>query len=186
MTEHERGNFTVTWVRPLIRGVSMVLIDLQPLVDETPFRRPAVRYPARWPGNPEKSFGPPKKESQPARPGSSNIEVTWSEAAMEKTNRSGTHTASLGQYGDAGMRPDKCSAMMHLGVMAHYALGSVYPVGGSGAIPRKLNAVVLEAGGRSFVQARVRSLLLGADGACVGVRARMGSDAAAVRPGRQR
>ena len=102
MTEHERGNFTVTWVRPLIRAEApMVLIDLQPLVDETPFRRPAVRYPARWPGNPEKSFGPPKKESQPARPGSSNIEVTWSEAAMEKTNRSGTHTASLGQYGDA-------------------------------------------------------------------------------------
>ena len=36
--------------------------------------------------------------------------------------------------------------MMHMGVMAHYVEGSVYPVGGSGAIPRKLNAVVLEAG----------------------------------------
>ena len=33
-----------------------------------------------------------------------------------------------------------------MGVMAHYVEGSVYPVGGSGAIPRKLNAVVLEAG----------------------------------------
>lgn len=76
----------------------------------------------------------------------------------------------LGQYGDAGMRPDKCSAMMHMGVMAHYCEGSVYPVGGSGAIPRKLNSVVLAAGGRSFVQARVQSLLVQPDGSCGGVR----------------
>ncbi len=76
----------------------------------------------------------------------------------------------LGQYGDAGMRPDKCSAMMHLGVMSHYIDGSCYPVGGSGAVPRKLNSVVLAAGGRSFVQARVTSLLLDASGGCTGVR----------------
>ena len=50
------------------------------------------------------------------------------------------------------MRPDECSAMMHMGVMAHYLEGSTYPDGGSGAIPRKLNSVILQAGGRSFVQ----------------------------------
>ena len=49
--------------------------------------------------------------------------------------------------------------MMHLGVMSHYALGSKYPIGGSGAIPRKMNAVVLAAGGRSFVDAPVDELL---------------------------
>lgn len=49
----------------------------------------------------------------------------------------------LGQYGDSGMRPDKLSAMMHMGVMSHYSEGAIYPIGGSGAIPRKLNAVVL-------------------------------------------
>ena len=74
------------------------------------------------------------------------------------------------RYGDAGMRPDQCSAMMHLGVMAHYANGSCYPVGGSGAIPRKLNATVIAGGGRSFVQARVEGLLLDGSGSACGVR----------------
>ena len=79
----------------------------------------------------------------------------------------------LGQYGDTGVRPDKCSSMMHLGVMSHYVRGSKYPIGGSGAIPRKMNAVILAAGGRSFVDAPVGALLYarGAAGApkCVGV-----------------
>ena len=76
----------------------------------------------------------------------------------------------LGQYGDSGMRPDKLSAMMHLGVMSHYSDGACYPVGGSGQIPRKLNAVVIAGGGRSFTQASVTSLLMAADGqTCVGV-----------------
>ena len=75
----------------------------------------------------------------------------------------------LGQYGDSGMRPDKCSAMMHMGIMAHYSEGAVYPVGGSGEIPRKLNAVVLAGGGKSFTQATVESLLMEGR-TCIGVR----------------
>ena len=63
---------------------------------------------------------------------------------------------------------------MHLGVMTHYIKGSKYPVGGSGAIPRKMNAVILAAGGRSFVQAPVDGLIYAKGRAgqpkCVGVR----------------
>ena len=59
--------------------------------------------------------------------------------------------------------------------MNHYIHGSTYPVGGSGAIPRKLNAVVSAGKGRSFVQARVEGLLFDAPdaesaaGRCSGV-----------------
>jgi all-trans-retinol 13,14-reductase len=69
----------------------------------------------------------------------------------------------LGQYGDAGMRPDKASALIQLGVMLHYEKGSTYPRGGSGAIPRKLNNVIRAAGGSAFVHARVSSLLFHQD-----------------------
>ena len=75
----------------------------------------------------------------------------------------------LGQWPDAGMRPDKCSAMMHMGVMTHYANGSCYPKGGSGALPRKMAHVVRAAGGTCFVQARVSSLLVDTRGRCIGV-----------------
>ena len=74
----------------------------------------------------------------------------------------------LGQYSDAGVRPDKLSASLYLGVIAHYINGSTYPVGGSGQIPRKMNAVVRAAGGCSFVQARVEGTLV-EGGKCTGV-----------------
>ena len=74
----------------------------------------------------------------------------------------------MGQYGDSGERPDRCSAAMHLGVMSHYINGAVYPDGGSGAIPRKLNNVIRSAGGRSFVQAKVTDLIV-EHGKCKGV-----------------
>lgn len=77
----------------------------------------------------------------------------------------------LGQYGDAGVRPDKLSAALFAGVVAHYINGSTYPIGGSGAIPRKLNAVIRAAGGCSFVQGRVTELLTEDGGSqCVGVK----------------
>ena len=70
------------------------------------------------------------------------------------------------------MRPDKASALIQMGVMLHYAEGSTYPKGGSGAIPRKLNNVILAAGGKSFVHARVTELLFNKSGSpvCSGVR----------------
>ncbi|GMH48348.1 hypothetical protein TL16_g00272 [Triparma laevis f. inornata] len=78
----------------------------------------------------------------------------------------------LGQYGDAGMRPDKASALIQLGVMLHYMEGSTYPRGGSGAIPRKLNNVILAAGGKSFVHARCTELLFNDSSTptCIGVK----------------
>ena len=109
----------------------------------------------------------------------------------------------LGQYSDAGVRPDQLSASdtccfympvqwatprsrwaaavrktsvpsplqaaLYLGVVAHYLEGSRYPVGGSGAVPRKLAAVVRAAGGACFVQARVSALTLTPAGRCAGV-----------------
>jgi len=36
----------------------------------------------------------------------------------------------LGQYSDSGVRPDKLSAALYLGVVSHYLMGSCYPEGG--------------------------------------------------------
>ena len=52
----------------------------------------------------------------------------------------------LGQYADAGVRPDKLCAALYAGVFTHYINGSKYPAGGSGALPRKMNTVVRAAG----------------------------------------
>ena len=74
----------------------------------------------------------------------------------------------LGQYSDSGVRPDKLSAALYLGVVSHYLMGSCYPEGGSGAIPRKLNRTIRHAGGASFAMATVDSLLI-ENNQCVGV-----------------
>ena len=66
----------------------------------------------------------------------------------------------LGQYGDYGLTPDKVTAMIHFGVMAHYIDGSVYPNGGSGSLVKKLNNVVIAGGGMSFVNAKVSSFII--------------------------
>jgi len=66
----------------------------------------------------------------------------------------------LGQYSDAGVRADELSTSLYLGVIAHYITGAKYPRGGSGAIPRKMNAVVRAAGGVSFTQAYAKHLLV--------------------------
>ena len=98
------------------------------------------------------------------------LEMTIEELMDDCGVKVGSRLASvlMGQYGDTGERPDRCSAGMHLGVMGHYIDGAVYPDGGSGAIPRKLNNVIRAAGGRSFVQARVTDLLV-KKGRCRGV-----------------
>ena len=98
------------------------------------------------------------------------LEMTIEELLENCGVKVGSRLASvlIGQYGDSGERPDKCSAAMHLGVMSHYIDGAVYPDGGSGAIPRKLNNVIRAAGGRSFVQARVSDLIV-KNGRCQGV-----------------
>eukprot|EP01043_Picozoa_sp_COSAG02_P003501 COSAG02_NODE_86_length_39084_cov_17.815724_1_plen_609_part_00 len=74
----------------------------------------------------------------------------------------------LGQYSDAGVRPDKLSALLFLGIVAHYLEGARYPVGGSGAMPRKMAAVVRAAGGATFMQANVSALHV-SGGQCMGV-----------------
>ena len=74
----------------------------------------------------------------------------------------------LGQYGDYGLTPDKITAMIHFGVMAHYINGSVYPDGGSGTLVKKLNNVVIAGGGNSFVNACVSSFIINED-KCAGV-----------------
>eukprot|EP00750_Incisomonas_marina_P022304 INCI4963.1.p2 GENE.INCI4963.1~~INCI4963.1.p2 ORF type:complete len:629 (-),score=107.45 INCI4963.1:2815-4701(-) len=82
----------------------------------------------------------------------------------------------LGQYSDAGVRPDKLSAALYMGVVAHYIGGSTYPVGGSGALPRKMNAVIRAAGGACFVQATVNGLLMSKTGRCEGVTVEGGAE----------
>ena len=75
----------------------------------------------------------------------------------------------LGQYADAGVRPDKLAAALYAGVFTHYINGAKYPEGGSGALPRRMNTVVRATGGCTFVQARVNSLLMNKQNKCEGV-----------------
>lgn len=75
----------------------------------------------------------------------------------------------LGQYGDFAYRPDQAAAFLLFGTISFYMNGASYPRRGTGQIPRKLNATVLAAGGISFVQARVREVVI-EKGRAVGVR----------------
>ena len=74
----------------------------------------------------------------------------------------------LGQYGDYGMAPENASFFIHAGIVAHYLDGAYYPIGGPQEISRALIPTIINAGGRVFVNAPVKSLQLEND-RCTGV-----------------
>lgn len=63
------------------------------------------------------------------------------------------------QAGDYGLPPSKAPTALHAGLMAHYAEGAWYPLGGGRAIPRAFLHALRRAGGKIQVKARVERIL---------------------------
>ncbi|MDP2307393.1 MAG: NAD(P)/FAD-dependent oxidoreductase [Pseudomonadota bacterium] len=83
----------------------------------------------------------------------------------------------LGQSGDYGVAPSKASAMMHLGLQAHYLKGAYYPKGGGQRIADELADVVEANGGVICLRRTVESILV-EGGRAVGVRIAEGREPA--------
>ncbi|MES2642970.1 MAG: NAD(P)/FAD-dependent oxidoreductase [Myxococcota bacterium] len=83
----------------------------------------------------------------------------------------------LGQSGDYGVAPSKASAMLHLGLQAHYMNGAYYPKGGGQKIADELAAVVEASGGAICLRRTVEKILV-EDGRAVGVRIAEGREPA--------
>ncbi len=83
----------------------------------------------------------------------------------------------LGQSGDYGVAPSKASAMLHLGLQAHYLSGAYYPKGGGQRIADALAEVVEGAGGVICLRRPVERILV-EGGRAVGVRLAAGKEPA--------
>lgn len=75
----------------------------------------------------------------------------------------------LGQSGDYGLPPSKCSAMLHAGLVNHYLHGAYYPEGG-GQAPMDALADAVEAAGGSIHLRRGIAEILVEGGRAIGVR----------------
>lgn len=75
----------------------------------------------------------------------------------------------LGQSGDYGLPPSKCSAMLHAGLVNHYLHGAYYPEGG-GQAPSDALAEAIEAAGGSIHLRRGIAQILVENGRAIGVR----------------
>lgn len=83
----------------------------------------------------------------------------------------------VGQSGDYGVAPSKASAMMHLGLQAHYMNGAYYPKGGGQRIADRLAEVVEASGGVICLRRTVERILV-EGGRAVGVRIAEGREPA--------
>lgn len=77
--------------------------------------------------------------------------------------------AIAGPVGDLGLPPRRLSAVMHLGLLAHYAGGAYFPAGGSGPLRDAFVAGLREEGATLERNARVESILH-SGGAVTGVQ----------------
>jgi phytoene dehydrogenase-like protein len=75
----------------------------------------------------------------------------------------------LGQSGDYGVPPSRASALLHLGLLAHYLRGAYYPRGGGQVIADELARVIERHGGTIHLRRPVERVLI-EDGAARGVR----------------
>lgn len=75
----------------------------------------------------------------------------------------------LGQSGDYGMPPSRASALLHMGLAAHYFRGAFYPKGGGQVIADRLCERIEALGGSVHVRTPVEKILVEA-GRTVGVR----------------
>ena len=67
--------------------------------------------------------------------------------------------AIAGPVGDLGLPPNRLSAVMHLGLLSHYAGGAYFPAGGSGPLRDAFVAGLQEEGATLHRNARVLSIL---------------------------
>lgn len=77
--------------------------------------------------------------------------------------------AIAGPVGDLGLPPSRLSALMHLGLLAHYAGGAYFPAGGSGPLRDAFVEALREEGATLERNARVESILH-SGGAVTGVQ----------------
>lgn len=73
-----------------------------------------------------------------------------------------------GQYGDYGMPPAQSSFAMHAVLVRHYFAGGNYPVGGASAFAKTIGKVVLDNGGKMFIRAAVKEVIV-KDNTAIGV-----------------
>lgn len=83
----------------------------------------------------------------------------------------------VGQSGDYGVAPSKASAMLHLGLQAHYLRGAYYPKGGGQRMADALADVVEAHGGVICLRRTVEKILV-EGGRAVGVRIAAGREEA--------
>jgi all-trans-retinol 13,14-reductase len=75
----------------------------------------------------------------------------------------------LGQSGDYGLPPSRVSALLHMGLAAHYFRGAFYPKGGGQVIADRLCARIEALGGSVHLRAPVEKIVI-ERGRAVGVR----------------
>lgn len=75
----------------------------------------------------------------------------------------------LGQSGDYGVPPSRASALLHMGLLAHYLRGAFYPRGGGQVIADELARVIERNGGTIHLRRPVERVLI-EDGQARGVR----------------
>eukprot|EP01104_Vermistella_antarctica_P020158 TRINITY_DN843_c0_g1_i2.p1 TRINITY_DN843_c0_g1~~TRINITY_DN843_c0_g1_i2.p1 ORF type:complete len:342 (+),score=99.46 TRINITY_DN843_c0_g1_i2:62-1087(+) len=101
--------------------------------------------------------------------------TAW-DVVSECTDNAKLRAALCGQCGDAGGPPDEASFMLIAGIISHYWKGGYYPVKGPKAIAEALIPTVERAGGRVFVRALVKKILLADDGkTAIGVEMKRGT-----------
>lgn len=66
----------------------------------------------------------------------------------------------LGQSGDYGVPPSRASALLHLGLLAHYLRGAYYPRGGGQVIADELARVIERHGGTVHLRRPVERVLI--------------------------
>ena len=73
-----------------------------------------------------------------------------------------------GQYGDYGMPPADSSFAMHAALVRHYFAGGNYPIGGASSFAKTIGKVILDHGGKMFIRAAVREVIV-KDNKAIGV-----------------
>lgn len=77
------------------------------------------------------------------------------------------------QCGDHGLPPERANFIVHCSVMAHYANGGFYPMGGGGGIVKAMTNAIKKQGGVVRVEAPVKQILV-ENGTAYGVELKNG------------
>lgn len=102
------------------------------------------------------------------------LKAHWRSTASEMFDAIGVsdpklRAVLLGQNGDYGLPPSQVSAMMHIGLSAHYFRGAFYPSGGGQVIADRLASRIESLGGLICLRHTIEKILI-EDGRAVGVQ----------------